>query len=115
MVSMQFFGLRPVLNVPYNHMLPNNLYWHLIALGILLGILGRLYQVIILHLNGWMARIPKLSPIVYPIIPFLLVIPIAWYFPITLGGGNELIIILRSLPFSLALLWGFLSFALYFQ
>lgn len=33
-VSMQFFGLRPVLNVPYNHMLPNNLYWHLIALGI---------------------------------------------------------------------------------
>ena len=74
MVSMQFFGLRPVLNVPYNHMLPNNLYWHLIALGILLGILGRLYQIVILHLNGWMARIPKLSPIAYPIIPFLLVI-----------------------------------------
>lgn len=106
MVSMQFFGLRPVLNVPYNHMLPNNLYWHLIALGILLGILGRLYQIVILHLNGWTARIPKLSPITYPIIPFLLVIPIAWYFPITLGGGNELIIILRSLPFSLALFVG---------
>ena len=51
MVSMQFFGLRPVLNVPYNHMLPNNLYWHLIALGILLGILGRFYQIVILHLN----------------------------------------------------------------
>ncbi|MBD5806968.1 ClC family H(+)/Cl(-) exchange transporter [Lactobacillus sp. 0.1XD8-4] len=106
MVSMQFFGLRPVLNVPYNYMLPNDLYWHLIVLGIILGVLGRLYQVVILNLNSWAARIPHLPPIAYPIIPFILVIPIAWYFPLTLGGGNELISGLRSLPFSLSLFVG---------
>jgi H+/Cl- antiporter ClcA len=106
MVSMQFFGLKPVLNVPYNYMLPNNLYWHLLVLGILLGVLGRFYQVVILRLNGWLAKIKFLPPVAYPVVPFLLVIPIAWYFPLTLGGGNELIIKLRFLPISLALFVG---------
>lgn len=106
MVSMQFFGLKPVLNVPYNYMLPNNLYWHLVVLGILLGILGRFYQVVILHLNGWLVKLKFIPPVAYPIIPFLLVIPIAWYFPLTLGGGNELIIQLRFLPVSLLLFSG---------
>src|SRR5699024_6192400 len=33
-ISLQFFVVRLVLYFPYNHMLPNNLYWHLIALRI---------------------------------------------------------------------------------
>lgn len=106
MVSMQFFGLKPVLNVPYNYMLPNNLYWHLLVLGILLGLLGRFYQVVILHLNGWAAKLKWLPAFAYPVIPFLLVIPVAWYFPMTLGGGNELIVKLRFLPISVALFIG---------
>lgn len=106
MVSMQFFGLKPVLNVPYNYMLPNNLYWHLLVLGVFLGLLGRFYQIIILRLNGWTAKIKFLPPMTYPVIPFLLVIPIAWYLPMTLGGGNELIVNLRFLPISFALFCG---------
>lgn len=106
MVAMQFFGLHPVLAVPYEHMLPNNLYWHLIVLGIMLGILGRLYQVVILSLSRWAAKLRFIPPIAYPVIPFLMVIPIAWCFPLTLGGGNELIIALRSLPLSLSLFVG---------
>lgn len=106
MVSMTFFGLRPVLGVPYRHMLPTGLYWHLLVLGLILGLLGRFYQVVILRLNTWTGKIKWLSPMAYPVIPFLLVIPVAWYFPLTLGGGNRLISDLTNVPFSLQLFLG---------
>lgn len=106
MVSMAIFGLKPVLNVPYQYELPVQLYWHLIILGIVLGLLGRLYQAVILHLDCWSAKITWLKPTAYPIIPFLLVMPVAWYLPYTLGGGNQLIGQLRLLPFSLSLFVG---------
>lgn len=106
LVSMVFFGLHPVLDVPYNHMLPTKYYWHLIVLGLLLGLLGRFYQVVILRLGKWTAKLKWLPPFAYPVIPFLLVMPIAWYWPQTLGGGNQLIGLLHQLPISL---WLFVS------
>ncbi|WP_314737981.1 ClC family H(+)/Cl(-) exchange transporter [Limosilactobacillus urinaemulieris] len=106
MVSMTIFGLKPVLNVPYQYELPVSLYWHLIILGIALGFLGRLYQIVILRLDHWSGKLTWLKPSVYPVIPFLLVIPVAWYLPYTLGGGNQLIAELRLLPFSLTLFIG---------
>lgn len=106
MVSMSIFGLKPVLDVPYHYELPVGLYWHLIILGIILGLLGRFYQIVILHLDRWSAKITWLKPSAYPVIPFLLVMPVAWYLPYTLGGGNQLIAELRLLPFSLGLFLG---------
>ena len=106
MVSMAFFGLRPVLNVPYQQMLPTRFYWHLLILGLVLGVLGRLYQVVILHLNQWSAKLKWLPPLAYPVVPFLLVIPIAWFWPQTLGGGNQLIGTLRLMPVSVSLFLG---------
>ncbi len=106
MVSMVFFGLRPVLNVPYQQMLPTRYYWHLIVLGLMLGILGRFYQVVILHLGKWAAKLKWLSPFAYPVVPFLLVMPIAWFWPQTLGGGNQLIGLLHAMPVSLKLFVG---------
>lgn len=106
MVSMVFFGLRPVLNVPYQQMLPTRFYWHLLILGLVLGMLGRLYQVVILHLNQWSAKLKWLPPLAYPVVPFLLVIPIAWFWPQTLGGGNQLIGTLRLMPVSVSLFLG---------
>lgn len=106
MVSMVFFGLRPVLNVPYQQMLPTRFYWHLLVMGLLLGLLGRLYQVVILRLNSWSAKLKWLPPLAYPVVPFLLVIPIAWFWPQTLGGGNQLIGALRLMPVSVGLFFG---------
>ena len=106
MVSMVFFGLRPVLNVPYEQMLPTRFYWHLLVLGLALGLLGRLYQIVILRLNSWSAKLKWLPPLAYPVVPFLLVIPIAWYWPQTLGGGNQLIGTLRLMPVSVSLFLG---------
>ena len=108
MVSMQFFGLKPDLNVPHESVFPLNQYWQLIILGLLLGILGRLYQVVILRLGKWTRQVKWFKPAWYPVIPFLLMIPIAWYWPVTLGGGNGLIVDLaRMQPVLLWLAWLF--------
>lgn len=102
-VSMQFFGLRPDLDVPHEALFPIGQYWHLIFLGIYLGLLGRLYQVVVLRLGTWSRKVRWLKPEWYPVVPFLLVIPIAWFWPLTLGGGNDLIVALTSLPTSISL------------
>lgn len=107
-VSMTFFGLRPDLDLPHQTLFPANQYIHLIILGLILEILGRLYQYVILHLGEWSRKIKWFKPSWYPIVPFLLVIPIAWYWPVTLGGGNNLIVALPKLPLSIPLLFGLL-------
>lgn len=107
MVSVQFFSLSPDLLVPYKEYLPLKFYWHLVIMGIFLGLLGRLYQYVILRLPKWSRRVHWMKPAWYPVIPFLLVIPIAWLWPLTLGGGNQLIINLNHVPFSIWIFAGF--------
>lgn len=106
MVSLVFFGLKPVLDVPYDHMLPTRFYWHLVVMGLCLGLLGRLYQIVILHLNTWTGKFKWVPAFAYPVVPFLLVIPIAWWWPQTLGGGNQLIGDLQLMPVSVTLFAG---------
>lgn len=106
-VSMAFFGLSPDLDVPHETLFPINQYWALIILGLVLGLLGRLYQYVILSLPRWSKKISWLKPELYPVIPFLLLIPIAWYWPITLGGGNQLIVALPQMGWSLSVVIGF--------
>lgn len=91
-VSLNFFGLTPVLQINYTQSLPLNQYGHLIVLGIVLGLLGRLYQVTLLRLPEWFGKLKGVKRSYYPIIPFVLVIIIGWFWPNTLGGGNGLII-----------------------
>lgn len=107
-VSMSFFGLRPDLDLPHEALFPANQYLQLILLGIVLGVLGRVYQYVILHLGTWSRKVSWFKPSWYPVIPFLLVIPIAWFWPVTLGGGNNLIVSLPKLPLSIPLLFGLL-------
>ncbi len=54
---LTFFGLTPVLAIRYPHSLPLGLYWHLIALGILLGLFGRLYQLCTLNLKNGIKKL----------------------------------------------------------
>ena len=58
--------------------------------------------------GAWTRRLKWLKPAWYPVIPFVLVIPIAWLWPQTLGGGNELIVGLAQMqPGLLWLVWLF--------
>ncbi|MGK0551245.1 ClC family H(+)/Cl(-) exchange transporter [Enterococcus faecalis] len=93
-VSLNFFGLQPVLYIGEVTALPLHYYWSLILLGIFLGLLGLLYQKVLLALPTIFGKIKGLSANYYGIVPFILVIPIGYFFPHILGGGNQIVLAL---------------------
>ncbi|MCQ2010262.1 ClC family H(+)/Cl(-) exchange transporter [Sporolactobacillus sp. STSJ-5] len=98
-ISSNFFGLVPVLQLHYQASFPLYLYGHLILLGVVLGVLGFVYQKVLLFMpRAYAAVAPKLPRHFHGIIPMLLVIPIGIFLPQTLGGGNQLILDVRNLP-----------------
>lgn len=92
-VSLNFFGLKPVLYQGKINDLPLKYYGALVILGILLGILGRFYQWTLLSLPKWYGKLP-ISSDWYGLIPFVLIIPIGLFLPDYLGGGNQIILTL---------------------
>lgn len=105
-VGMLVFGLKPDLDVTHQLFFPVNQYWALILMGIVLGMLGRLYQYVILNQDNWFKKVSWFKPAWYPVIPFLLIIPIAWFWPLTLGGGNQLIVALPGLKLPMLTILG---------
>ncbi|RYL94973.1 ClC family H(+)/Cl(-) exchange transporter [Sporolactobacillus sp. THM7-4] len=91
-VSSNFFGLRPVLQMNDIRSLPLYLYWHLIVLGIILGILGYMYQRTLLAMPRWYTGFNRLPRPFHGLVPLLLVIPIGILRQQTLGGGNTVIL-----------------------
>nr|WP_268913588.1 ClC family H(+)/Cl(-) exchange transporter [Lentilactobacillus sp. SPB1-3]MCZ0977706.1 ClC family H(+)/Cl(-) exchange transporter [Lentilactobacillus sp. SPB1-3] len=90
-ISLYVFGELPVLHLIYPKPLPINLYWHLLILGIILGLLGKFYQWILLQLPEWYAH-TKIPRNYQGLIPLVLVIPVGFWVPQLIGGGNQLII-----------------------
>ena len=103
LVSLNFFGLKPVLFIANVPSLPLKYYGLLLLLGVILGILGYVYQVVLLALPKLYKR-SHLPEHLYGIIPFLLIIPVAFFFPHYLGGGNQIVLAIGEKNFSLALL-----------
>lgn len=103
LVSLNFFGLKPVLFIANVPSLPLKYYGWLIVLGAILGVLGYVYQVTLLSLPRWYKR-TRLPEHLYGIIPFLLIVPIAYFFPHYLGGGNQIVLAIGEKNFGLGLL-----------
>lgn len=103
LISLNFFGLKPVLFIANVPSLPLKYYGLLILLGIILGILGYVYQVMLLSLPQLYKR-SYLPEHLYGIIPFLLIIPIALFFPHYLGGGNQIVLSIGEQIFPLIVL-----------
>lgn len=105
LVALYVFGLTPVLSIPYKFSLPINMYWHLIVLGIILGLLGRLYQVVLLEMPSLYAK-TKIPRSFQGLLPLILLLPIGMLFPQYIGGGNGLIVALSNMKVSLIVLFG---------
>ncbi|MFD0898666.1 ClC family H(+)/Cl(-) exchange transporter [Loigolactobacillus binensis] len=91
-ISLNFFGLIPVLHMRYAYSFPLHLYWELIVLGIVLGLLGYFYQRVLLALPRWYGHLKGLPRYFHGVVPLLVVIPIGYFWPHSLGGGNLVIL-----------------------
>jgi len=95
-VSANVFGQTPVLHLVYARSLPLPLYWHLLVLGIILGLLGFGYQKVLLALPSWYHHLP-LPQHYWGLVPFLAMIPLGFWRPNLIGGGNAVIISFNTL------------------
>lgn len=103
LISLNFFGLKPVLFFSEVPSLPLKYYGHLIILGALLGLMGFVYQKVLLSLSDWYKK-THLPEFLYGLIPFTLIVPIGLLFPHYLGGGNQIIISLGMTNLSISVL-----------
>lgn len=94
-VVAYIFGQKPSLAMTYNSMFPIPDYWHLIILGIILGLLGHLYKKGLFGFKKVYAKITFLPKWLLGLIPLAILIPIMYYLPLITGPGNRLIL---SLP-----------------
>lgn len=96
-VVSNLFGIRHALAIQYNYSFPISLYWHLLILGILLGLLGHLYKVGLFSLKKVYAKITILPRWLHGLIPLAILIPIAYFWPLITGPGNRLILALPNI------------------
>lgn len=92
LVALKVFGLTPILHLAIVNSLPINQFWHLVVLGIILGLFGYLYQRVLLAMPHWYKKLVRIPRCLHGLVPLLLVIPIGMYMPQYLGGGNAVIL-----------------------
>ncbi|MYZ65449.1 ClC family H(+)/Cl(-) exchange transporter [Lactobacillus salivarius] len=91
-VSLNFFGLTPVLHMSYKLAFPIHYYIHLVLLGIFLGLLGYVYQYLTLNVDRFYKLFKFIPSNWLAINPIILLFPLGYFLPDTLGGGNSLIL-----------------------
>ncbi|KRK65534.1 chloride channel protein [Lactobacillus delbrueckii subsp. lactis DSM 20072] len=96
-VVSNIFGQTPVLAIDYKHSFPILQYWQLLLLGAFLGLIGRFYQWGLLNFSHVYQKIPVLPRWLHGIIPALILVPVMYYFPGYVGGGNNLILSLNQI------------------
>ena len=122
-VSLSMFGLTPVLDMPDNiPVMRLEQYWIYLVMGLLLGLSGYIYEKVILNIQlvyQFLGRLFNISEAYYPILAFVLILPIGYFLPHLLGGGNQLILSLTAshytvgtllLFFILRFVWSMVSY-----
>lgn len=88
-MASYIFGLRPVFKLTLTNGLPLSQYWMALALGILLGLIGVIYNKAIGFFQRFFANLaPKALKWV---LAFIVVILLAKFYPIALGSGHNLV------------------------
>lgn len=114
-VSSNFFGLDPILDLTASHVFPVQYYPYLILLGLVLGLLGYLYQYLTLNMPSFYQRLNFLKEPYYSVVPFVLVIFVGYFWPQTLGGGNSLIVLTAHSSWTLKVILGYFVLRLLFS
>ena len=115
-ISLNIFGLTPVLAMPSDlAILPLHHYWLLLLLGAFLGVMGYLYEKVTLNANlfyDFLGKICHVPNYFYGIFAAILILPIGYFYPQLLGGGNGLITSLSTshLTFAVVCLYFLIRF-----
>ena len=88
-VSSSLFGLEPVFHLPEITPLPLSRYWLIIIMGVLLGVVGVLFNLCIDRTQNFYAWVTHTSLKVA--LPYLMVLPLAAVCPVALGSGHGLV------------------------
>ncbi len=110
-ISKNFFGLKPVLQFAKTPQLPINLYFLIIPIGMISGIVGVVMNKLLL---GFQSLYTKLPMIIRPCIALLIALPCGIFLPEVLGGGQNLVQISENAKEGILLLSIFLLAKLIF-
>lgn len=91
-VSQRFFGQQPVFDFTGVKALPASYHLHLLILGIILGLLGVLFNKFIVLSQDLYSKIKFIKAEYKVFIPIIIAIGLGFILPEVLGGGNELIV-----------------------
>lgn len=90
-VSKQVFGVTPIFDFAITRGIPLNSYWILIVLGIFLGIMGALYNFVLLEIKAMYSKVKCLNTKTRIMIPFIMAGVLGLLFPVVLGGGHRVV------------------------
>lgn len=96
MVSKEFFGMKPILDFHLVKAIPLHYYMVLLLLGVVLGILGALFNYCLLKTQAFYSWINGIPEYCKMLIPFIAAGFIGLFIPQALGGGHDLIMSLTG-------------------
>lgn len=90
-IANSIFGMAPVFSFPVIDMIPLNGYVLILLLGVLCGILGSVYNAVLLASQTAYKKLGFLPQTVRILIPFLCAGVLGFVMPEVLGGGHNMI------------------------
>ena len=98
-IAVNIIGLRPVFDFDVEHRIPLRLYWAVVLLGVILGILGVLYNKLLDKMQDFFDRFDSksISIGIMLMISFLMM----FIYPTVLGSGNDLVKVISDGKFTL--------------
>jgi H+/Cl- antiporter ClcA len=103
-VSKEFFGLKPMFDFKQIQPIPLNNYLYLIVLGVILGLLGIVFNKTLYKTQDLYTKLKWVPAEFKPIIAFLAAGVLGLLMPQVLGGGHEIISSLVVTSYSLKIL-----------
>lgn len=118
-VSKKIFGMSPIFEFSIIKSIPLNQYGILVLLGVFLGVLGAMYNYVLIKTKELYGKITFAQGKVKIVIPFLVAGILGIFFPIVLCGGHKIInelelstgIAILLLIFVLKFLFSMISFS----
>lgn len=112
-VSQLFFGGQPVFHIGEITPLPISQFGALIILGVFVGIMGQVFnKLLIVSLDSYDKS--GLQGMCRPLVPLLCAVPLGFFLPQIMGGGNRLVDALVSIDYALPFLFVLLAGKLLF-